>query len=204
MTVEEGGQHPEVWILNRVSTGQSDVDTQLRDSAIRVWPRARTLARKEVAGTPLCGETGTVMGIWEGTLERLAQRLKAVHILESIRDLDSYILASFVHRLRRAVTQEKAIESVPWEPELEERPEAQDWSWIENLEARLEFKEAVEQMDDWAKSVAFSWAVDELPWSEISKSLGITTNAVKKRFFYHLAKIRDRMAAATSRAGNKG
>jgi hypothetical protein len=203
MAVEEDGQHPEVWILSRVSTGQSDVDMQLRDSAIRVWPRARTVARKVVAGTPLCGETGTVMGIWEGTLERLAMRLKAVHIVESIRDLDSYVLASFVRRLRRAVIKETAIESVPWESELEERPEGQDWSWIENLEARLEFKEAVEQMDDWTKSVAFSWAVDELPWSEISNSKGITTNAAKKRFFYHLAKIRDRMAAAGSRAGNK-
>jgi hypothetical protein len=194
----QSDRHPEVWILDRVSSGHRQLDVLLRESAIRVWPRARALACKDVAGTPLRGETGVVMSVWEGTLQHVSERLKTDQLLESIRDLDSYVLASFANGLKSVLAKETAVEFVPWEPELEERPEGQDWSWIEDLQTQAEVKEAVELMDDWMKSVAHSWAVDELDWSEISKQMGGSTNAVKKRFYYYLDRIRRRMAGNTT------
>jgi len=50
-------------------------------------------------------------------------------------------------------------------------------------------------MDDLTKEVLNRWAFDE-PWDEISEDMGLTTNAVKKRFAYHLKKIRSRMLNA--------
>jgi len=95
---------------------------------------------------------------------------------------------------------ERTIEFVPSDRELAELKETQDWSWAATFENTLELKRAVDEMDDWMKEVLHRWAFDE-PWDEISEDMGVTTNALKKRFAYYLKKIRSRMLN-TNRALN--
>ena len=61
----------------------------------------------------------------------------------------------------------------------------------------------VDEMDDWMKEVLYRWALDE-PWDDISEDMGVTTNALKKRFLYHLKKIRSRMLNDNRSVGAKG
>ena len=90
---------------------------------------------------------------------------------------------------------DRTIEFVPSNSELAELRQAQDWSRVAAFEKSLELKAVVDEMDDWMKEVLYRWALDE-PWDEISEDMGVTTNALKKRFFYHLKKIRSRMLDA--------
>ena len=60
-----------------------------------------------------------------------------------------------------------------------------------------------DEMDDWIKEVLHRWAFDE-PWDEISEDMGVTTNALKKRFAYYLKKIRSRMLNANRAVSAKG
>ena len=90
---------------------------------------------------------------------------------------------------------ERTIEFVPSDRELAELKQTQDWSWVAAFENRLELKRAVDEMDDLTKEVLHRWAFDE-PWNVISKDMGLTTNALKKRLAYHLKKIRSRMLNA--------
>jgi DNA-directed RNA polymerase specialized sigma24 family protein len=78
---------------------------------------------------------------------------------------------------------------------LAELKQTQDWSWVAAFENSLELRAVVDEMDDWMKEVLYRWALDE-PWDEISEDMGVTTNALKKRFFYHLKKIRNRILDA--------
>src|SRR6516225_7980694 len=52
------------------------------------------------------------------------------------------------------------------------------------------------------REVLYRWAFDE-PWDEISGDMGVTTNALKKRFAYHLKKIRSRMLNANKPVSTK-
>jgi hypothetical protein len=54
---DQGGQNPEVWILDRSEITQNDHGAQLRAAAVRVWPKVETFARRELSGSSLAGET---------------------------------------------------------------------------------------------------------------------------------------------------
>jgi DNA-directed RNA polymerase specialized sigma24 family protein len=110
-------------------------------------------------------------------------------------DLDSYVFGAFAHRLREVLRKERTIEFVASDSDLAELKQAQDWSWVAAFENSLELKAAVDEMEDWMKEVLHRWAFDE-PWDQISEDMGVTTNALKKRFAYHLKKIRSRMLNA--------
>jgi hypothetical protein len=98
---------------------------------------------------------------------------------------------------------DRTIEFVPSNSELAELRQAQDWSRVAAFEKSLELKAVVDEMDDWMKEVHYRWALDE-PWEEISEDMGVTTNALKKRFFYHLKKIRSRILDANITVSAKG
>ena len=200
MASDQGGQNPEVWILDRGEAVPDDHDMRLRAAAVRVWPNVEAFAKRELSGSSLAGETSLVWDIWEQTLQSLSHTLRRRLRLKLIRDLDSYIFGAFAHRLREVLRKERTIEFVPSDRELAELKETQDWSWAATFENTLELKRAVDEMDDWMKEVLHRWAFDE-PWDEISEDMGVTTNALKKRFAYYLKKIRSRMLN-TNRALN--
>src|SRR5215470_14243957 len=195
MASDQGGQNPEVWILDRNEAVPDDHDIRLRAAAVRVWPRVKALARRELSGTSLAGDVSVVWEIWEQTLESLSNTLRRRLRLRLIRDLDSYVFGAFAHRLREVLRKERTIEFVPSNSELAELRQTQDWSWVAAFENTLELKRAVDEMDDLMREVLHRWAFDE-PWDAISKDTGLTTNALKKRLAYHLKKIRSRMLNA--------
>jgi hypothetical protein len=45
MASDQGGQNPEVWILDRSEITQDDHGAQLRAAAVRVWPKVETFER---------------------------------------------------------------------------------------------------------------------------------------------------------------
>ena len=200
MASDQGGQNPEVWILDRGEAVPDDHDMRLRAAAVRVWPNVEAFAKRELSGSSLAGETSLVWDIWEQTLQSLSHTLRRRLRLRLIRDLDSYIFGAFAHRLREVLRKERTIEFVPSDNELAELKQTQDWSWVAAFENTLELKRAVDEMDDFTKEVLHRWAFDE-PWNVISKDMGVTTNALKKRFAYYLKKIRSRMLN-TNRALN--
>src|SRR6516225_5588685 len=120
-----------------------------------------------------------------------------------IRDLDSYLFGAFAHRLREVLRKERTIEFIPSNRELEELKQTQDWSWVAAFENALQLKAVLDDMDDRMKEVLYRWAFDE-PWDEISGDMGVTTNALKKRFAYHLKKLRSRMLNANKPVSTKG
>ena len=195
MASDQGGQNPEVWILDRGEAVPDDHDMRLRAAAVRVWPNVEAFAKRELSGSSLAGETSLVWDIWEQTLQSLSHTLRRRLRLRLIRDLDSYIFGAFAHRLREVLRKERTIEFVPSDRDLAELKGTQDWSWAATFENTLELKRAVDEMDDWMKEVLHRWAFDE-PWDEISEDMGVTTNALKKRFAYYLKKIRSRMLNA--------
>jgi len=162
----------------------------------RVWPKVETFARRELSGTSLAGETSLVWNIWEQTLLSLSNTLRSRLRLRLSRDLDSYLFGAFAHRLREVLRKERTIEFVPSNSELEELKQTQDWSWVAAFENSLQLKAVVDDMDERMREVLYRWAFDE-PWDEISGDMGVTTNALKKRFAYHLKKLRSRMLNAS-------
>jgi len=203
MASDQGGQNPEVWILDRGEAVPDDHDMRLRAAAVRVWPNVEAFAKRELSGSSLAGETSLVWDIWEQTLQSLSHTLRRRLRLRLIRDLDSYIFGAFAHRLREVLRKERTIEFVPSDRELAELKETQDWSWVAAFENSLQLKAVVDDMDERMREVLYRWAFDE-PWDEISGDMGVTTNALKKRFAYHLKKIRSRMLNANKPASAKG
>ena len=127
----------------------------------------------------------------------LSNTLRSRLRLRLIRDLDSYLFGAFAHRLREVLRKERTIEFVPSNSELEELKQTQDWSWVAAFENSLQLKAVVDDMDERMREVLYRWAFDE-PWDEISGDMGVTMNALKKRFAYHLKKIRSRMLNANT------
>ena len=203
MASDQGGQNPEVWILDRGEAVPDDRDMRLRAAAVRVWPNVETFAKRELSGSSLAGETSLVWDIWEQTLQSLSNTLRSRLRLRLIRDLDSYLFGAFAHRLREVLRKERTIEFIPSNRELEELKQTQDWSWVAAFENSLQLKAVLDDMDDRMKEVLYRWAFDE-PWDEISEDMGVTTNALKKRFAYHLKKIRSRMLDANTAVSAKG
>ena len=147
MASDQGGQNPEVWILDRGEAVPDDHDMRLRAAALRVWPKVETFARRELSGTSLAGETSLVWNIWEQTLLSLSNTLRKRLRLRLIRDLDSYLFGAFAHRLREVLRKERTIEFVPSNSELEELKQTQDWSWVGAFENSLQLKAVVDDMD---------------------------------------------------------
>ena len=203
MVSDQGGQNPTVGILDRSEITQDDHGAQLRAAAVRVWPKVETFARRELSGSSLAGETSLVWDIWEQTLLSLSNTLRSRLRLRLIRDLDSYLFGAFAHRLREVLRKERTIEFVPSNSELEELKQTQDWSWVAAFENSLQLKAVVDDMDERMREVLYRWAFDE-QWDKISGDLGVTTNALKKRFAYHLKKIRSRMLNANKPVSAKG
>jgi DNA-directed RNA polymerase specialized sigma24 family protein len=203
MASDQGGQNPEVWILDRGEAVPDDHDMRLRAAAVRVWPKVEAFAKRELSGSSLAGETSLIWDIWEQTLLPLSNSLRSRLRLRLIRDLDSYLFGAFAHRLREVLRKERTIEFVPSNSELEELKQTQDWSWVAAFENSLQLKAVVDDMDERMREVLYRWAFDE-PWDEISGDMGVTTNALKKRFAYHLKKIRSRMLNANKPVSTKG
>ena len=203
MASDQGGQNPEVWILDRGEAVPDEHDMRLRAAAVRVWPNVEAFAKRELSGSSLAGETSLVWDIWEQTLQSLSNTLRRRLRLRLIRDLDSYIFGAFAHRLREVLRKERTLEFVPSDSELAELKQTQDWSWVASFENSLQLKAVVDDMDERMREVLYRWAFDE-PWDEISGDMGLTTNALKKRFAYHLKKIRSRMLNANKPVSRKG
>ena len=203
MASDQGGQNPEVWILDRGEAVPDDHDMRLRAAAVRVWPNVEAFAKRELSGSSLAGETSLVWDIWEQTLQSLSHTLRRRLRLRLIRDLDSYLFGAFAHRLREVLRKERTLEFVPSNSELEELKQTQDWSWVAAFENSLQLKAVVDDMDERMREVLYRWAFDE-PWDEISGDMGVTTNALKKRFAYHLKKIRSRMLNDNKPVSAKG
>ena len=195
MASDQGGQNPEVWILDRGEAVPDDHDMRLRAAAVRVWPKVEAFAKRELSGSSLAGETSLIWDIWEQTLLPLSNSLRSRLRLRLIRDLDSYLFGAFAHRLREVLRKERTLEFVPSNSELEELKQTQDWPWVAAFENSLQLKAVVDDMDERMREVLCRWAFDE-PWNVISKDTGLTTNALKKRLAYHLKKIRSRMLKA--------
>ena len=76
MASNQGGQNPEVWILDRGQIPQDDQGLRLLAAAVRVWPKVEAFARRELSGSSLAGETSLVWDIWEQTLLSLSNTLR--------------------------------------------------------------------------------------------------------------------------------
>ena len=109
MASDQGGQNPEVWILDRGEAVPDDHDMRLRAAAVRVWPNVETFAKRELSGSSLAGETSLVWDIWEQTLQSLSHTLRRRLRLRLIRDLDSYLFGAFAHRLRKVLRKDDRI-----------------------------------------------------------------------------------------------
>lgn len=201
MPNDQSAESPEVWILDRGTATQDELEAELRAAAIRVWPRAEAFAKKELAGTPLSGETSLILDVWETTLQSVSKRLRSRRFFKPIDDIDSYLFVAFAHKLKEALRKETSVEFVALNDELDMLRQAQDWSWVEDLENALELKALVDPLDDVTKSVLHRWALDGDSWGEIAKDLGVTPNAAKKRFFYRLHKMRERVLGGKVPAG---
>jgi DNA-directed RNA polymerase specialized sigma24 family protein len=203
MSNDQGAENPEVWILDRGSGAQAEPEAELRAAAIRVWPRADAFAKKESAGSSLAGERSLILDVWEETLQSVSKRLRRRRFFKPLTDIDSYLFVAFAHKLKEALRKETSVEFVGSNDELEALKPTQDWSWVDDLEDALELKALVDSMDDVTKSVLHRWALDGDPWGEIAKDLGVTPNAAKKRFFYRLRKVRERVRGAGEPANRK-
>ena len=181
-----------IWII---AGGRAPDETEkaLTSAALRVWPRAQAYARRALVQTSVADDSSVISSAWEDTLRSVLNSLRRKLRLELINDLDSYLFGAFVRRLRKIKKRERVVEFVPTNEGLVELRNAQDWDWADNLENALDWKRAVNLMDDWTKQVCFRRAFGD-SWKRIAKDLGMTEHQAKMRFRDRLKKIRQRLA----------
>ena len=182
------------WLPETDSRGNR-IDSEVIDSAQRNWRRVLDYASREAVDPSRAAQ------VLERTVASVASARRRKQGHTDINDLDSYLFAAFVRKLKRLVTKERILEFVRSTSELETLKSAQDQEWTARLEDKLQIQEIVATMDDrtrntyWKRSHGFSWR-------EIARAQGLSVNAAKKNYEYGLEKVRRRISGETSSSDN--
>ena len=172
-------------------------NSELLESAKRVWPRISSYVRRQFNGEISADERDRLaVETWEAVLrsisKTLARRNKAPI---SILDLDAYLVGAFQHRFIRAVRKEKRrsqmVQTTSPE-ELSRLAELRSADWSKHFERGLQIKQIVASMDEWARDVWTSYQYG-YSWREIAARYGITEQQAKMRFRYAILKARKRI-----------
>ena len=193
------------WILSSSSseTGSraASNDDELITVARKMWPRLEAHATREVKNQNFDERVALAAEVWERVLQSVSKTLERRGGKESgIVDLEAYLAGAFYHRFNRTLRKERrrqeTIELVPSTRDLEQFPGALDANAQRDLERSVQIKEAIEEMDDWARRV---WTEHQYgySWREIGKRMGLSEDQVKLRFQYALRKLRDRLGPGT-------
>ena len=176
-------------------TGDSDgLAHNLREPARKVWPRVLAVARRELAHK-FSSEEGKIMTIesWEDALLSVSATLKRHKKMNTVQDLEGFLVGTFEHRLARAVVKEKNLNRVveyrASEEDLEDIKSARIEDWVPDLEDDILVRELLRRMDDWTRKVFLEIRFG-LKWREIAKHLGMKQQQVKMRFQRNIEQLK--------------
>ena len=189
---------PEWVISDSALIGRGRPNSELLESAKRVWPRISSYVRRQFNREISADERDRMaVETWESVLQSVAKTLARTKTApRRIFDLDAYLIGAFQHRFIRAVRKEKRrsqiVQSFPPE-ELSRLAEVGGSNWVEAFERGLSVRQIVDSMDDWARDVWTSYEYG-YSWRDIAARYGITEQQAKMRFRYAILKARDRLA----------
>lgn len=186
------------WVLSdSILSSTNRTNSELLQSAKRVWPRISSYVRRQFNGEIPADERDRIaVDTWESVLQSVAKTLVRTKAApRQIFDLDAYLIGAFQHRFIRAVRKEKRrsqiVQAFPPE-ELSRLAESGGNEWVEAFERGLSVRQIVESMDEWARDVWTSYEYG-YPWRDIAARYGITEQQAKMRFRYAILKARDRV-----------
>ena len=170
-------------------------DEELLAAARKAWPHVLAHVRLRLLDKESGRErTALAAEIWERVLVSVAKTRRRNKDLRSpIRDLESYLIGAFHHRLNRELKKKQkraeTIEAFPSVLDLEQFEAALDAEWVEQLERAIAARQVIDQMNPWMKKV-WQRRQCEYSWKAIAAWLGITEQQAKMKFYYGLQKIR--------------
>lgn len=171
------------------------VDEELLAAARKAWPHVLAHVRLRLLGKESSRERKALAAeIWDRVLLSVDKTRRRNRDLRSpIRDLESYLIGTFHHRLNRELTKEQrraaTIEAFSSVLDLEQFEAATDGEWVEQLERAVAASQITDRMNPWMKKVWQRRQCD-YSWKAIAAWLGITEQQAKMRFYYGLQKIR--------------
>jgi len=171
------------------------VDEELVAAARKAWPHVLAHVRGRLRDKALGRErTALAAEIWERVLVSVDKTRRRNRDLRSpIRDLESYLIGTFHHRLNRELKKEQkraeTIEAFSSVLDLEQFEAATDAEWVEQLERAIATSQITDRMNPWMKKV-WQRRQCEYSWKNIATWLGITEQQAKMKFYYGLQKIR--------------
>jgi hypothetical protein len=171
------------------------VDEELLAAARKAWPHVLAHVRGRLLGKQSGRErTALAAEIWDRVLTSVDKTRRRNRDLRSpIRDLESYLIGAFHHRLNRQLKKEQKraeiIEAFSSVLDLEQFKAATDAEWVEQLERAIVASQITDRMSPWMKKV-WQRRQCEYSWKVIATWLGITEQQAKMKFYYGLQKIR--------------
>lgn len=176
---------------------ESGQNSDLLESARRVWPRISSYVRRQFNGEVSSDERDRLaVETWETVLYSMSKTLTRKKRTQfSVVDLDAYLIGAFQHRFVRGVRKEKRRSHMVQATSPEELSRLADLrtaDWSKDFERGLQVKEIVASMDEWARDVWTSYQYG-YSWREIATRYGITDQQAKVRFRYAILKARDRI-----------
>ena len=171
------------------------IDSDVMDSAQRNWYRVLDYASREAVDPSRAAQ------VLERTAVSVASARRRKQGHTDINDLDSYLFAAFVRKLKRLLRRERIVEFVHSVSELESVKSAQDREWAGRLEDSLQIQEIIAAMDDRTRNTYWKRA-HGYGWREIARAQGLSVNAAKKNYEYGLEKVRRRISGETSSSDN--
>lgn len=149
---------PEWVISDSALVGRGRPNSELLESAKRVWPRISSYVRRQF-NREISADEGDRIAVetWESVLQSVARTLARTKTApRRILDLDAYLIGAFQHRFIRAVRKEKRrsqiVQSLPPE-ELSRLAQLGGSDWVEAFERGLSVRQIVDSMDEWARDV---------------------------------------------------
>lgn len=189
MADEEAKSTAAVWILRTGSDASNEIRERLEAVALRVFPRAEAWSRQELNGSPFADDSSVIWDAWEESLQSVLRTLQRKMRLRPIADLDSYVYGVFCHRLRRRINNEKRLELVRPEKELDEFKSVGDWP--AELENKLLLEQALKLTDEWTKRMLFRRTLMRESWGHLGRMSSLSEKTAMKRFAYRLKKLRE-------------
>src|ERR1700686_1717311 len=100
------------WVLSGVSPrSDSAAESELLKAARSAWPKALVHVRQVQSQNPFDDDGILVAEVWESVLQYVSRTLTRTNGMRGeIEDLETYLLGSFYHRLRRALKKEQRRE----------------------------------------------------------------------------------------------
>jgi hypothetical protein len=171
------------------------LDEELLAAARKAWPHVLAHVRGRLLDKELARQRRALAAeVWERVLVSVAKtRQRNKDLRSPIRDLESYLIGAFHHRLNRELKKERKraeiIEAFSSVLDLEQFEAASDGEWVEQLEHAIAASQITDRMNPWMKKV-WQRRQCEYSWKAIAAWLGITEQQAKMKFYYGLQKIR--------------